>query len=850
MAVKGTMPLLERALHDLRFAGRTLARTPAITTIAVLSLALGIGANTAIFSLIDTVLLKLLPVRDPQRLVLLSNPDANGVSVGTHGGERDLFSYGEFEHIREKQQVFDGMLVAQSEANRVSASIDGGTPEDVRERLVSGGYFSVLGVTPLIGRAFTEADDRAEHGAPYAVLSYSYWDRRFSRSADVLGKRIALGKASLTVIGVAPPGFFGETVGQPPDLWIPIMMQPEVMPGRDWLKDNETEVTRVEWLQMMGRLKPRVTLAQSQANIGLVFHQLLAGYEIPNLNEQERRNLLGQTIKAREGGKGASSLRGDFAQPLVVLMALVGLVLLIACANIANLLLARAAGRQKEIAVRLALGAGRGQLGMQMMAESMVLAAAGAALGLLFASAGTRLLLRLISGAQGVPLEVHPDARMLGFTAGLAILTGILFGVAPALRATRFDVAPALKENARGLSGGSRVTLGRLLVVAQIAISLLLLIGAGLFIRTLSNLRSVDLGYRRENLVVIDIDALTAGYKGERAMVLYNRLLSDIRAIPGVKAATFSDNGIFSGSSCGTQLYIEGFTPAKGARTGTRCEAIGPDYFATLGVPMLRGRELTLADMTPTSRVAVINQTMAKDFFEGRDPIGKHIKDLYPGSKSEYEIVGVAQDFRTDSLRGKVIRHFYAPAANAIGGGVPPTINIEVRTAAAPAGILAAVRRKIQETDRTIPIESARTVEDLIDSRVLQQRIIADLSGFFGGLALLLAAIGLYGVLSYAVARRTNEIGIRMAVGAGRSRVVWMILRETLAMLAAGAAIGAPSAVALSKLIESQMFGVKGSDPVTIAAAVAILAAIAAFASVFPALRAARVDPMVALRVE
>jgi predicted permease len=331
------MPLVERVLHDLRFACRTLARTPAVTTIAVLSLALGIGANTAIFSLIDTVLLKLLPVREPQRLVLLSNPEANGVSVGTHSGERHLFSYGEFEHIRDKQQVFDSMFVAQSEADRVSAAIDGGTPEDVRERLVSGGYFSVLGVTPLIGRAFNEGDDRVPHGAPYAVLSYGFWDRRFGRSADVLGKRIALGKASLTVVGVAPPGFFGETVGQPPDLWIPMMMRSDVMPGRDWLKDNETEVTRVEWLQMMGRLKPGVTLAQAQANIGIVFKQLLASYQIPNLNEQQRRDLLGQTIKAREGGKGASSLRGDFAQPLVVLMALVGLVLLIACANIANM---------------------------------------------------------------------------------------------------------------------------------------------------------------------------------------------------------------------------------------------------------------------------------------------------------------------------------------------------------------------------------------------------------------------------------------------------------------------------------------------------------------------------------
>jgi predicted permease len=827
-----------------------LARTPAVSLIAVLSLALGIGANTAIFSLIDTVMLKSLPVREPARLVLLSNPDASGISVGTHGGERELFSYGEFEHIRDKQQVFDGMFAAQSEAERQSARIDGGAPEDVRERLVSGAYFAVLGVTPLIGRAFGETDDRVPHGAPYAVISYPFWERRFGRSADVLGKRIEMGKASLSVIGVAPPGFFGETVGDPPDVWIPMMMQPDVQPGRNFLKDNETEVTRVEWLQMMGRLKPGATLTQAQANIGLVFKQLLASYQIPNLSEDQRHALLNQTVKARAGGKGASSVRGDFGQPLMVLMALVGLVLLIACANIANLLLARAAGRQKEIAVRMALGASRMQLGAQIMTESILLGTAGGALGVGLAAMATRLLVRLVAGGGQLRLDAHTDWRVLGFTAAVALATGILFGLAPALRATRIDVAPALKENARGVTSGSRVTLGRALVTAQIAISLLLLIGAGLFVRTLRNLQNVDLGYARENLVVVRIDSLSAGYHGEAAVGLYNRLLDEIRAVPGVRNATYSDNGIFSGSSCGTQLYIEGFTPAKGARTGTRCEAIGPGYFSALGVPMMRGRELTLADMTPTSKVCVINQAMAKDFFEGRDPIGKHIKDLYPGSKAEYEIVGVAQDFRTDSLRGKVVRHFYAPAANAIGEGVPPGIEFEVRTVAAPGSVISAVRRKIQETDRTVPMEDIRTVEERLDRRVLQQRIIAELSSFFGVLALLLAAIGLYGVLSHAVARRTNEIGIRMAVGAGRGAVAWMVLREMLAMLAVGAAAGGTAAVGLSRLIASQMFGVKGSDPLTLAAAAATLAAIAVFASLFPAMRAARVDPMTALRVE
>ena len=843
------MPFLDHSLRDLRFAARTLARTPAVTAIAILSLALGIGANTAIFSLIDSVLLRFLPVRDPGRLVLLTNPDAGGISMGTQNGERSLLSCGEFAHIREKQQVFDGMFAAQSEASRISARIDEGTPEDVRERLVSGAYFSVLGIDPIIGRAFTEADDRVPHAAPYAVISYAFWDRRFGRAADVLGKKITMGKAGLTIIGVAPPGFFGENVGNPPDVWIPMAMEPDVQPGRDWLQDDETEVTRIMWLQVMGRLKPGVSLQQAQANISLVFQQLLASYHVPGLTEEQHRAQVDQKLKLTPGGRGASSVRGDFGQPLVVLMALVGLVLLIACANIANLLLARAAGRQKEIAVRLALGASRFQLGAQMIAESILLAAAGGALGVALAAAGSRLLVRLVSGGERLQLDVHTDFRVLAFTAALAVLTGILFGLAPALRATSFDVAPALKENSRGVTGGSRVTLGKLLVVAQIALSLLLLIGAGLFVRTLRNLQSVDLGYARENLVVVGVDSLTAGYKDERALALYNRLLDDIRSIPGVKSATYSENGIFNGSECGTQIYAEGYTPPAKKRASARCEAIGPDYFSALGVPMLRGRELSRADMTLTAKVCVVNQALVKEYFAGRDPIGKHIKDLYPGSKSECEIVGVARDMRADALRGDVNRRFYMPASNFVDG-VPSFVRFEARTVAAPGSVISAIRRKIQETDRAIPIDSARTVSDLIDERVQQPRIIAQLSTFFGALALLLAAIGLYGVLSYAVARRTNEIGIRMAVGAGRGAVMRMILRETLLMVAVGAVIGAAGAVALSRLITSQIFGVKGSDPLTIAAAVAILAAIAAFASAFPAMRAARVDPMTALRVE
>ena len=845
-----TMPALDHTWQDLRFAVRTLGKNRGITAIAVFSLALGIGANTAIFSLIDTVLVKSLPVQNPQELVILTDPSANGVSIGAQGGTRSLLSYGEYEHIRDGQQVFSDMYASQSYADRISASIDGGAPEDVHARLVSGTYFHVLGVQPVIGRIFTQADDRAPHDAPYAVISYRFWDRRFSRSADVLGKVITLGKASLKVIGVGPPGFFGETVGDAPDLWIPMMMQPDVQPGREWLHDDERAIMRVMWLQVMGRLKPGVTLKQAQANVSVVFHQMLNSYQVPGLTAEQRRNQLDQKLELHPGGRGASELRDSYAQPLYVLMTIVGLVLLIACANIANLLLARAAGRQKEIAVRLALGAGRMRLARQLLTESLLLAAAGGALGVLLASWGSGILVRMVArGSDSMVLNVHPDARVLAFTAGLALLTGLLFGLAPALRASRVPLASTLKENSRGVTGGGRVSLGKVLVVAQIALSLLLLVGSGLFIRTLRNLQNVQLGFPREKLLVVGVDALTAGYKGPAASDLYNRLLDSIRAIPGVKSATYSQNGLFTGSDSGTGLYVEGYTPPKNGRAGASFDQVGPDFFASLGVPLLRGREITRQDTAGSTPVCVINQTMANDFFANRDPLGKHIKDLFPGSHAEYEIVGVAPDIRSTALRGKVQRRFFVPVQHSMGGDVS-FVNYVIRTAAEPGSVLSAVRRTIRDTDRSIPITNADSFDELIDRRIQTERVIAQLSAFFGLLALLLASVGLYGVLSYAVARRTNEIGIRIAVGAGQRTVIWMILKETLLLVLIGAVAGGAAAVAMAKLVASRMFGVTPGDPATMAVAAAVLAVVALLAAVVPARRAARVDPMIALRVE
>jgi predicted permease len=843
--------MLQNIWQDLRFGVRALARNPAITAIAALSLALGIGANTAIFSLIDTVMLKSLPVRNPQELVLISDPSASGVSQGSQGGVRSLFSFQEFQHLRDRQQVFSGMYAAESHAQRYSATIDGSAPEILRERLVTGSYFSVLGVSPIIGRAFTEADDRVERNAPYAVISYKYWLSRFSGSAGVLGKVVRINSAALTIIGVAPPGFFGETVGSAPEIWIPMMMEPDVNPGRQWLHDDEAAVERVMWLQVMGRLKPGVTLKQAQANMSVVFQQLLASYNIPGLSADQHKSVLDQKIEVRPGARGSSELRDDFSQPLYVLMAVVGLVLLIACANIANLLLARAAARQKEIAIRLAMGAGRWRLIRQFLTESLLLSAVGAALAVLFSAWGTRVLLRVVSsGPDAVPLDVHTDTRVLAFTAALAILTGVLFGLAPALRATRVDVAPVLKDNSRGLTGGvSRITAGKVLVVAQIAISLLLLIGAGLFVRTLRNLQRVQLGYSTVNLIAVPIDALTAGYKERAGIDLFTRLLEEFRSIPGVRGATYSQNGLFAGSECGTQLDIEGYKPAKG-NAGARCDQAGPDYFSALGVPILRGREISRQDTATSTPVCVINDAMAKEFFAGRNPLGNHIRDLFPDSKSPpFEIVGVVADLRDHNLRGDIRSRFYVPATQGLDG-LTPGANFEIRTFASPSGVIAAMRRKVRALAPSVAALEPRTLTELVGERVTQERIVAQLSSFFGVLALLLAAVGLYGVLAYAVERRTSEIGIRMAVGAKPASVVWLILRETLILLAIGAVLGAAAATALARIVAHSMYGVSTADPLTIAVAAATLTVVALAAASIPALRAARIDPIVALRVE
>ena len=835
--------------QDIAFGVRVLAKSPGYSAVAVLSLALGIGANTAIFSLIDSVILKMLPVRNPQELVALTDPTASGVNIGTNGGERGILSTREFEGLRDRAQTFSGVLAAQAELDGQNASVNGAVPEEIHTRLVSGNYFSVLGASPLVGRAFSAADEHGPGTAPYAVISYNYWQRRFGGAFSAIGARMRMAKADLTVIGVTPPNFHGEQIGAAPDVWIPLDRQPQLMPGRMWLKDDPGHIAeKVMWLQVIGRLKPGVTRQRAQANVDVVFKQVVAE-EFSAISRGEP-DILRQHLKLHDAGNGVSSLRGDFADPLYVLMAVVALVLLIACANVANLLLARATARQKEIGVRLALGAGRARIVRQFLVESLVLAMAGGLAGAAFAAAGVRLLVRAVSsGPDPLTLDVRPDLKVLLFTTGLCLFTGLIFGLAPAWQSSRVNISRTLKDAGRGLTGSSaRIGLGKILVIGQIAISVMLLIGAGWFVRTLRNLENMDLGYSRDWLVVVGADLLSAGYSGDRLPVAYEDLRDRLARIPGVRAVTYSTNGLFSGSESGDRISVEGYTAKNRDDSHARFDEVGPGYFASVGIPMLLGRDIGPRDVAGAQPVCVVNETFAKFYFGGANPIGKHVADEFPDTHKTFAIVGVARDAH-ESLRDKPHRRFYLAARQPLGD-YSGDMNYEIRTVGDPAPVIEASRKAILAFDPAIQVGTPKTLEALLDDNLRQERIIAQLSAAFGALALLLASIGLYGVLSYGVARRTNEIGIRMALGAQGGSVVRMILRETVVLIAIGLVIGIPASLGCGRLVQSRLFGLKPADPLTLAIALGVLVAVALASGWIPARRAAKVDPLVALRYE
>lgn len=860
-------------LQDLRLGLRILARNPGSTVIAVLTLALAIGLNTAILSVLNAALFQSLPVHNPRELVMLTDPNASMVLGGMLTGERSVLSYTEFVSLRDRTRTLSGLCASQLPLWRWPVQISGGPQEEAYGRLVSENYFSVFGIHPALGRFFTQRDATGVGKDPYVVISYDYWQRRFGGSTTILGRPARFYRTTLVIIGVAPRGFRGETVGQDPEFWLPMLMQPLVMPGVDGLSEYMGHPPdKLMWLHVFGRRKAGMTLAQSQAEINVLFRQILESGYPTTMSLPDRKHALDQHIAVRPLRNGAFHGREEFAEEWTILAALAALVLMVACANVANLLLARAATRAREVAIRLSIGAARGRLVRQFLVEGLLLTGLGGVAAIAVSILASRLLARLVSRTpDGLILATRLDLRVLAFTACATLLTGLVFGLVPALRATRAAVSKDLKETGRSVTASrQRTAFAKALVAAQVALSLLLIMGAGLFLRTLWNLQSVVLGYPSRNLSLVEVDASGASNSQAQNANLFPALAERIRTIPGVRAVAWSDRGLFTGFEGAFAIQVEGFTSEKESDSGSAGDSVGPDYFSTIGIPILLGREIGQQDTARSRPVCVINEAFAKHFFAGRNPIGRHIRYAVGDNITRsLEVVGVAQDARVNSLRGKIEPKFYT-AAQQTG----TRSWLEVRTWADPKRLSSDVRKAILTVNANVDIKSERTLVQTLEGQNAQPRLIAQLSSIFGILALVVAASGIYGVLSYSVARRTNEVGIRMALGATRNRVIAMILGETGFVMAAGVIVGLTAASGLARIMAAQLYGdgfsgprwslaryqhvdsatqlygVNAIDPPTIAAAIILLSAVALLAAYVPAARASRVDPMNALRHE
>ena len=890
--------------QDVRYAVRMLAKAPGFTAVAILTLALGIGANTAIFSLIDGILMRALPVRDAQSLVVLrwsakKAPDIHNSS--SHGdcktdfsrqGESSSCSFSEpfFHSVARQTNAFSG-VAAFSSAGQIDLS-GNGTASVIRGQGVSGTFFSTLGVRAAAGRLIAPGDDSAS-AAPVAVLNYGYWKSQFGGSQAAIGKTIRLNNVPFTIAGVADPEFDSLSPGRIYDLWLPLSSLALVHPTPQD-KARPTDAYNW-WLVIVGRLKPGVARTQAQAEVSTLFrNEMLHGAKPLSKPEDD------PAVAALPAESGLTGAKTDISAELYVLMMAVGIVLLIACANVAGLLLSRATARRTEIAVRLALGAGPGRIVRQLLTESVLLSLTGGALGILFAGWGTSAIMSLVESGSDRPLGFYPgiDGRVLAFTFAIALLTGIVFGLAPALRGTRMDLTPALKEGSRGSAaegiGGKWFSLGNGLVVAQVALAVVVLVGAGLLVRTLQNLRSVDPGFDTRNLLTFSLDPTLIGYKTPQVDAFYRNLQERLAGLPGVESVSYANSTLLSGDLWATGFHLPG-TP-KDQESQADYLPVGADFFATMHMRLLEGRNFSSADFAAAQiaqekqeeRIAaqeakeagtaaansrnpapkagtsagseasaaneapvpvIVNKTFVEKYFPHANPLGQPFgaREASPEkgdwASPGWTIVGVASDAKYDDLKAEIAPTMYVPSS---GGNT----SFEVRTAGNPMAIIASVRSAVSQMDSNLPVFDVHTQTQLIDRLLIQERTIGQLSSSFGILALILACIGLYGLLSYEVARRTREIGIRMALGAQRDRVLRLVVRQGIALAIVGAACGAAAALGLTRYLASLLYGVKPMDPLTFGAVSGLLLLVALAACWIPARRATRVDPMIALRYE
>ncbi|HVF61828.1 MAG TPA: ABC transporter permease [Thermoanaerobaculia bacterium] len=836
---------------DVRLAFRTLFRSPFITAVAIASLALGIGANAAIFSLFDRLLLRPLPVPHPEELVNLAAPGPKpGWTSCNQAGDCDVvFSFPMLKDLERVQKVFTGIAAHRIFSANMAYRGQTANGDGV---LVSGNYFPVLGVEPELGRLLGPGDDRTVGAHFVVVLSEPYWRSRFGADPDVLGQALTVNGQSMTIVGVAPRGFSGTTLGSRPQVFVPLTMRGLMEPGFVTPEENGFESRRAYWAYVFARLRPGVSAEQAKAALDVPYRAILNDVEAPlqeDMSEQTMARFRTRELTLEPGYRGQSSLHGEARTPLLLLLSVTGFVLLIACANVANLLLVRGAARAGEMAVRLSIGASRRQLVTQLLLEAVVLALLGGALGVLVARWTLALIGSLLpaEAMEGVGFGV--DRGLFLFAGALALGTGLLFGLFPALHSTRPNLVAALKDEAgrKGTSRGAsrfRMTLA----TAQIALSMALLVAAGLFTRSLFNVTRVDLGIQTESVVTFAVSPELNGYTPERSRALFQRLEDELAAVPGVTGVTAGMIPLLAGSNWGTDVRVQGFESGPDTDDNANFNRIGPGYFRTLGVPLLAGREFTRADALGRPRVAVVNQAFAKKFNLGREAVGKLMsEENEEETELDVQIVGLVADAKYSEVKQEVPPQFFYPYQQSESLGF---LNFYLRTSGDPGRVLPAVNGVVARLDPNLPVEELKTLPQQVRENVAEDRMISVLSAAFAILATLLAAVGLYGVLAYTVAQRTREIGVRMALGADGGRVRGMVLRQVAKMTAIGGAVGLAAAVGLGRLAQSLLYQLEGTDPVVFGTAAALLAAVALGAGLLPAHRASQVDPMQALRYE